>query len=143
MTPDEIQIEHDKLALESRRVRLEEQREQRERWTRWLTAFATPVAVFVPLLVAALTFSNNTSAQKAADERQFALEAAQIVMTAKTPLGTQRRAEALAALFPQRLPVNFGRSFVACRFTADGCRRHSRGGDDDPYPTLPAPDPQP
>jgi hypothetical protein len=128
-------IEQQKLALEERRLVLEERRVKRERLSRWIT----PLAIFVPLLVAALTYVGNVTTQARHDRQQlelqerqgqqeFELTAAEVVMKVKTPKGTQQRARALAALFPQRLPEGFGDTFRACKFQTGGCTPGGVGG---------------
>jgi hypothetical protein len=91
----EVALEHEKLALERQRLRLE--------WFKVWTG--------IPLITAAITVALAvwTQYQKASDD--FALKAAELVMNSSSPAGAANKAAALRNLFPERLPPSFAKSF--------------------------------
>jgi len=97
---ERIELERQRLELEKEKLKLERER------ARW--AF---LSVFVPLLVLAMTFLANVWIQAKQAQNDFELRAAEIVMDTESPSATRNRAEALAALFPGRLPSGFAGSF--------------------------------
>jgi hypothetical protein len=124
-----LNLDVEKVAIEKEKLLLERDKMKLETHKVWLTG----ASIFIPLLIAAISFSISfyTSAQQAKlqtqlqakqaenqlamQERQakdqFELKAAEIAMNARTPLEAKTKAKALANLFPDRLPSNFAESF--------------------------------
>jgi hypothetical protein len=76
-----------------------------------IKTIVTALSIIVPLIVIGLTINNNLDLQAKQARYDFTLKAAEIVMDAKTPLGTQHKALALQELFPNYLDHNFGKNF--------------------------------
>lgn len=121
----QFDLDREKIAIERERLQLEQQKLRDERRRTLLTAGS----IFVPLLIAALTFFYHIVAlhqqvelahqqaelarelQVAEAQATFALKAAEIVMDTQTPSAAKNRARALADLFPDRLPLDFPITF--------------------------------
>jgi flagellar biosynthesis/type III secretory pathway M-ring protein FliF/YscJ len=109
---DEGNIEHQKLAIDQRRLSLEERKAKAElRWG-WLTR----LVVLIPVVVALIAFMQALKVQNEKAKDDFEVKAAEIVMNADTPAETDGRARALAALFPDRLGPDFASQFDPDKF---------------------------
>lgn len=102
MDADQVEIELKKLELENRKLVFETEKLKVERFKAWTG---------IPLLTVAATVALAiwTQYQKTTDD--FALKAADIVMSATTANGVANKAFALKKVFPDRLPENFASSF--------------------------------
>lgn len=89
----ELEIEREKLKV--------------ERLKAWLTG----LSIFVPLIVAALSFAFSTLSQAQQARYDFEIKAAEIVLGASSPSAAAAKARALADLFPDQLPADFAESF--------------------------------
>jgi hypothetical protein len=97
------QVEAAKLALEQRRLALEEKKiiANEAKWPfEIMQPIGTVVAIFIPLLVAALTLRSQAKAN-------FLLKAAEVVMASRSPEVALRRAALLEAAYPKWLPPGF------------------------------------
>lgn len=114
MNPDEFDLEKQKLALDERRVEVEERQARHGFWTR--------LAIVIPVIAALLAFGGNLVAQrlqahdalnlqtaKAKDE--FEVKVAEIVMNTHGPFEARGRAVALREIFASRLGKEFARNF--------------------------------
>lgn len=108
-------FEHEKFEYQKT---LEEKKLEVERLKAWLTGGS----ILIPLLLGLMTLTWQTRAtekQKERDARDaFELKAADIALSGNSPTGTKNKAKALAALFPERLPKNFGGAFDPNDFKA-------------------------
>ena len=112
---DADSIEQMKLALEQRKVEIEERREHRENLSRWFVR----IGVGIPLVAAVITAIISTHLQARSElkleklkaKNEFETRAAEIVMATDSPSETHGRARALAALFPEQLGDNFAAQF--------------------------------
>ena len=114
MDPMEREIEDRKLALDERRVQIEERQARHGFWTR--------LVVLVPVVVALMVFAGGIVTQRlnsrdalTLQEEQaqdsFELKVAEIVMDTESAFGARNRAIAVGELFPDRLGATFARSF--------------------------------
>jgi hypothetical protein len=116
-TPDGA-FEERKLSIETERLRLENERENKkldlEKTKAWLTAFS----LVVPLLAALATIfyssrsfrkqlKENAAQQKEAAKLQFEMKAAEIAFAGKTPTAVVNRGNMLKKIFGDRLPAGF------------------------------------
>jgi hypothetical protein len=69
------------------------------------------ITILGSVILAYIAFSNDLDLQEQQALSDFKLKAAEIAMSAKTPIGTENKAKALQNLFPTELGPNFGRSF--------------------------------
>jgi hypothetical protein len=125
---DRERFEHDKELARERfdhEQQLDKSKTSEEKRRTWLTAGS----IFIPLLIAALTFANASFTQDRQAEDQLALQAQQaqaefelkaadIVMASDSAAGTYNKARAMRALFPNRLPLDFADSFNPSDFTS-------------------------
>ena len=100
-------IEGRKLDFEIQR--LSQEKDKARRTTR--VQIARILSIFVPLVIAGITFYQNVQSQKEQAELNFELKAAEIVLNESNPMATFNKAKALAALFPRRFSAEFASSF--------------------------------
>jgi len=125
---DRERFEHEKALAEERfghEQKLDQSKTSQEKRRTWITAGS----IFIPLLIAALTFANASFTQERQAEDQLALQAQQaqaefelkaadIVMASDSAAGTYNKARAMRALFPNRLPLDFAGSFNPSDYTS-------------------------
>jgi hypothetical protein len=127
---DNIEIEKEKLELEKQKIQFEREKSikdlefQRERFykeqkSEKIKTISTALSIIIPLIVIGLTINSNLDLQARQAEYNFELKAAELVMDAKTPIGTQHKAMALQRLFPRYLSDNFGRNFDPSSYSID------------------------
>jgi hypothetical protein len=75
------------------------------------------------LLVVAITVIAQLASDRSQARKDFELNAAELVMAEKKPIGTFNKARALKALFGDRLPSDFAENFKPAEFEAPGYRR--------------------
>jgi len=117
-----VKIEEDRLAFEQLKhkdnIQLEKQKLELETVKAWSSA----IALAVPLLVAAFSLALAVwsqrkqaalalEAQEKEAQTQFEIKAAEIALAQDGPHGTRKKARALVALFPNRLPEGFAAKF--------------------------------
>lgn len=85
-----------RLLLDYEKVRI-------ERFKGWSLA----ISVFVPLIIAVLTLMYNVQLQEKRAKIDFELKAAEIVMSASSPVAAANKAAVLTELFPDRLSTRF------------------------------------
>ena len=111
--PEAIQLEREKFAYQKE---LEEKKLEVER----LKAWATGGSILIPLLLGIFTLawqSKATSLQRDRDARDaFELKVADIVLSGNNTVATKNKAKAFVALFPNKLPSNFGDAFEPEKF---------------------------
>jgi hypothetical protein len=124
---EEADTEGKKLELERQRMEFERYKFDQQKKIDIVKSAITSVSIIVPILIAALTIQNSIHLQDLHDKQEsnlanltarndFMLKSAELVMDADSPIGTQNRARALSALFPQYLGSNFANSFDASRY---------------------------
>lgn len=104
---EKLKLESRKVELEVKRLRLDEKKVEDER----NQAKLRTISIFIPLLIAALGIFFNVWSQGRQAQYDFELTAAEVVMDSSSPTGTANRARALAALFPDHLSANFAEEF--------------------------------
>jgi hypothetical protein len=95
-----LDLERDKLELERAKLVVEKQK-----------AAWTAIGIAVPIVVVAATVMFGVWSQYQKGRDDFALKSAEIIMAGSSPIATKNKAQALAALFPSQLPVDFAKSF--------------------------------
>ena len=124
---EEADFEGKKLELERQKIEFERYKFDQQQKTEIIKSLITSVSIIVPILIAALTIQNSIHLQDLQAQQEsnlanltasndFMLKAAELVMDADSPIGTQNRARALSALFPQYLGSNFANSFDAYQY---------------------------
>lgn len=103
----------------------------------WIAAATIVVSIFIPLMVAAVGYwstAANQAAQSKRDSelaaaqsrRDFELEAARIVLSAGSPSAAAHKANALKALFPDKLSPTFATAFEPAAFETYSTARSKR-----------------
>jgi hypothetical protein len=112
----DFDIELKKLELEQQRIELERGKLEVEKVkARW-----TGLSILIPLLVFTITLGTNFYFQNLQAQREFEIQAAQIVMDTEKPGTIQGKARSLADLFPEYLPDDFATSFNPREFSQPG-----------------------
>jgi hypothetical protein len=117
-------VEEAELGLAREKLEFDRFNENRKARYELYKTGATALALVIPLLVAAYTVSRQVRSSerlKAVEAKYlFELKAAEIVMSAKNPIGVRNKARVLQALFPDRLGAEFARSFEPEAFSFPG-----------------------
>src|SRR5215213_6849236 len=126
---DKLQLDRERFVHEQELDRSKTAEEKRRTWLTAVSSVGALVAIFIPLLIAALTFRNASVTQERQAEDQLALQAqqaqaafelkaAEIVMASDNVAVTYNKARAMRALYPNRLPPDFAGSFNPSDFTS-------------------------
>lgn len=113
-------LDQERLALERRKVELDERRERADRYMRMGIVIPVAVAVLTlagTMISARVEARSNLELQHAKARDDFRVRAAEIVMDTSTPAEAQGRALALAALFPEQLGNDFAAQYDVRRYT--------------------------
>lgn len=102
-----LEIEREKLVIEREKLKIEFEKLRVERWK----ARSTVASIGIPLVVVALTVWVGYQSERTRAETEFNLKAAEIIMAHQNPFEMKGRARILKAIFPQRLPADFGENF--------------------------------
>jgi len=106
-TPKEDSLELQRLEIEREKLRI-------ERFKAWWTGFS----ILIPLLITAGTLLFNVQNQRAQARLDFKLKAAEILISSPSPTEARNKAAAMAKLFSEELPVNFGENFIPAEYGA-------------------------
>jgi hypothetical protein len=126
---DDPAIERDKLQLEMERFEHQKELDKNKSGEERFRTIATSLSIFIPLIVAAITFASSSYSQarqaedqlelrQIQDQAQFELQAAEIVMASDNPAVTYNKALALEILFPNRIPSDFADEFDPGKFSS-------------------------
>jgi hypothetical protein len=116
MTIDD-DLEQRKLDLEQQKFQFEKEKYKEELSTERIKTIATALSIIIPVIIAGWTINSNLDIQAKQAKYDFSLKAADIVMSAKTPAGTEARADALRDMFPDYFDENFLKYFNASKYT--------------------------
>lgn len=114
MDDHQADIEKQKLALDERRVQIEERQARHAFWTRLgivIPVVAALIAFGASVLNQRLDARDALSLQEKKAKDDFELKVAEIVMDSETPFGVRNRAIALGEIFSERLGERFGHNF--------------------------------
>jgi hypothetical protein len=104
---DRLELDRQKLAsdakIEKEKLEIEREKLKVEKSSAKLSA----MSLIIPLLVALATVGYGIWSFRKQAQLQFESKAAEIAFSGKTPEAVLRRAKALKAIFPNRLPGNF------------------------------------
>lgn len=120
----------DALKLEREKFEYQKDLERQKLEVERLKAWSTGGSILIPLILGVSTLAWQTrSANKLKDRDAkdlFDLKAAEIIFKTDSTIGSRNRARALTALFPDRLPSDFGETFEPKKFQGGGPRYEAR-----------------
>ncbi|HWH81294.1 MAG TPA: hypothetical protein VNU71_03565 [Burkholderiaceae bacterium] len=114
MMPQRSELKHLELERRSQQLEIENLALERDK-AKWIS-----VSVFVPAMAAILTFGLGIWSQRQQAQSQFEIKAAELVLKAGSVAEAKANAAALVALFGDRLPPDFGKTFDEEKLEAFG-----------------------
>jgi hypothetical protein len=115
---DDTDIKQEDKKLELERFQFEKKKFTEELRTERIKTVATALSIIIPVIVAGWTINSNLTLQANQAKYDFSLKVVDIVMSAKTPAGTEARAKVLRDLFPNYFEKDFLKPFNASEYSA-------------------------
>jgi hypothetical protein len=109
-------IEQEKLKVEQGKLKVEQEKQKEEHRKTNLTV----ASIVAPLLLLFVSFGFSKISDRAKENADFEVKAAEIVLNAQNPDAAWAKAKALKKLFPDRLSKKFADTFNPKDYTAEG-----------------------
>lgn len=104
---EQLLIEKEKIALEREKFLFEKEKLKSDRISKVITI----LTIIIPIIICLVTYYQSTQNLKRQAEIDFELKSAEIIMDTSNVIASYNKAQALKALFPDRIPETFAERF--------------------------------